>query len=342
MLVHILIYLGLGGTGLYVCYLKRKTGKLPFPREAFRLLLVVSLLGNTLGLFMTISGGTGDYYPERTGFKRKEGAAYYQEVICSREGDQNTLRLLIPEKKGEAGSPRNATQNTGGEADGQSTRQIKEAVSEYNLKEDDPDYYYLPSEVEGIPVRWKRPDDPSGMILAGLFAAAGILLLFRSYHEEDEKRKRKEEQMLLDYPGLLMKFTLLTGAGMSARRAFMKIGYDYQKSRKKERYAYEEILKLCREMDSGVSEAEAYQKFGEQCGIASYRTFSTLLIQNLMHGSRTLYGLLEREQTEAWEERKRRARVQGETAATKLLIPMVLMLTVSLVIIMIPAFLSFY
>ncbi len=38
--------------------------------------------------------------------------------------------------------------------------------------------------------------------------------------------------------------------------------------------------------------------------------------------------MLERESVEAWEERKRKARVLGEAAATKLLGPMVLMLLV--------------
>ena len=52
--------------------------------------------------------------------------------------------------------------------------------------------------------------------------------------------------------------------------------------------------------------------------------------------------MLERESVEAWEERKRKARVLGEAAATKLLFPMMLMLIVVMAIVMIPAFLSFY
>ena len=50
----------------------------------------------------------------------------------------------------------------------------------------------------------------------------------------------------------------------------------------------------------------------------------------------------EKEALEAWDERKRKARVMGETAATKLLVPMIMMLAVVMAIIMIPAFLSFY
>ena len=51
---------------------------------------------------------------------------------------------------------------------------------------------------------------------------------------------------------------------------------------------------------------------------------------------------LEREAESAFEERKRNARVQGEEAATKLLIPMALMLLIVLVLLIVPACMSFY
>ena len=95
-------------------------------------------------------------------------------------------------------------------------------------------------------------------------------------------------------------------------------------------------------MDSGISEAEAYRRFGERCGQVKYKTLATLLIQNLQKGSRHLSDLLDKESVEAWEERKRKARVLGEAAATKLLLPMVLMLLVVMAVIMLPAGLSFY
>ena len=95
-------------------------------------------------------------------------------------------------------------------------------------------------------------------------------------------------------------------------------------------------------MESGVAELEAYRRFGERCGQIKYKTFSTLLIQNLQKGSRRMAEMLEREAMEAWDERKRKARVLGEAAATKLLVPMIMMLAVVMAVVMIPAFLSFY
>ena len=161
--------------------------------------------------------------------------------------------------------------------------------------------------------------------------------------EQQEEMAKRAEQLLMDYPSLIMKFTLLIQAGMTARKVFQKMSADYMRNRSKTgRYAYEAITIMCHEMDSGVAELEAYRRFGERCGQMKYKTFSTILIQNLQKGSHRMADLLEKEALEAWDERKRKARVLGETAATKLLVPMVMMLAVVMAIIMIPAFLSFY
>ena len=52
--------------------------------------------------------------------------------------------------------------------------------------------------------------------------------------------------------------------------------------------------------------------------------------------------MLEKEAVEAWDDRKRKAKVLGEAATTKLLVPMVMMLMVVMAIVMLPACLSFY
>ena len=172
---------------------------------------------------------------------------------------------------------------------------------------------------------------------------AALALLVVKAREGQAALARRYEELLMDYPGLIMKFTLLIQAGMTARRAFQKIAVDYKRKKPaKPRIAYEEVVTACYEMDSGVSETEAYRRFGERCGQVKYTTFATLLIQNLQKGSRHLADLLEKESMEAWDDRKRKARVLGEAATTKLLVPMVLMLVVVMAIIMIPACLSFY
>lgn len=130
------------------------------------------------------------------------------------------------------------------------------------------------------------------------------------------------------------------------RKALERIALDYQIRRKtksfRARPAYEELLYTWQEMESGISEGNAYEHLGARCQGTSYRALATLLTQNLKKGSKGLLELLEQESSEAFEERRRRARAEGEKAGTKLLLPMMLMLGVVFLLILVPAFLSFY
>ena len=71
-----------------------------------------------------------------------------------------------------------------------------------------------------------------------------------------------------------------------------------------------------------------------------YIRFGALLSQNLRRGTKGLTDLLKMEAIQAFEERKTQARKLGEEAGTKLLLPMFLMLTVVLIIVIVPAFLT--
>lgn len=149
--------------------------------------------------------------------------------------------------------------------------------------------------------------------------------------------------MMQDYPEILSKLTLLLGAGVNLRRAMERIGQDYvnyTRDREK-RKAYEVILEICREMDRGISEKQAYERLGERCEMMSYRTLSALLVQHLQKGSRGMERMLEEEAQKAQEMRQQQARVLGEQASAKLLVPMILMLLVVFAILMIPAWLTF-
>ena len=94
------------------------------------------------------------------------------------------------------------------------------------------------------------------------------------------------------------------------------------------------------EMESGISESESYERFGRRCNIQEYMKLGALLSQNLRKGTKGLSQILKIEAIQAFEERKARAKRLGEEAGTKLLLPMFLMLSVVLIIVIVPAFLS--
>ena len=202
----------------------------------------------------------------------------------------------------------------------------------------------LPREVENRRLEWEeKPADPGFSILlfAGIVAVLTAAVMRSRLHESVEKRER---QMILDYPQIISKFVLYLGAGLSIRSTFLRLGEEYQKGReagKEERGAYEEILRVCRELSSGVSETEAYAHFGQRCRPRQYARLSTLLTQNLRKGNQELLSVMQQEAQASYEERRNMARKLGEEAETKLLLPMIMMLTITMLIIIIPAYYSF-
>ena len=310
--------------------------------RSLSLFLAVALAGNLLGMALTVQNGGSQIYVAGTGLKKEEDQTYEEKFVVSVDGEKaGSMYVQIPEKELE--EEREETQDQDIAPEQQQKKELEEAIANYNLEKNDPDYYYLPARWKGKQLEWEKPGSNTGNLLSFLFLITGTVLFLVKRREGQAALVKRQEELLMDYPGLIMKFTLLVQAGMTVRKIFQKMASDYQRKQgKQKRIAYEEILIVCHEMDSGVSEMEAYRRFGERCGQVKYKTFATLLIQNLQKGSRQLADMLEKESMEAWDERKRKARVLGEAAATKLLVPMILMLLVVMAVIMVPACLSFY
>ena len=204
--------------------------------------------------------------------------------------------------------------------------------------------FVLPDQFGGLSLRWKEKKSDSSVLLLIGIAAAGFLSYALSDYELHKKVENRGREMKIDYPTLVSKFVLFLGAGLSVRNVFRKLGEDYLKQRGEggeKRYVYEEILLVCHELDSGISEASAYAHFGARCRSRQYTKFCSLLSHNLKKGNAALLTALQEEAESAMDERKNTARQLGEEAGTKLLFPMILMLVITMVMILIPAFSSF-
>lgn len=206
------------------------------------------------------------------------------------------------------------------------------------------EYMQLPQEVDGQSVIYQ---EPCKEIWKYLLLAGGMGMLFVPAILNSRIRQKigkREKELAMDYPEMLEQYVLLIGAGMTMKGAWTRIATEYLKKRQKGqqeyRFVYEEMLVTVRELESGMSEGKAYELFGKRLGILSYMKFSTLLVQNLRKGSADLLRLLEYEATDAFRERKERAKVMGEEAGTKLLMPMMLMLVIVLAMIIYAAFRS--
>lgn len=199
----------------------------------------------------------------------------------------------------------------------------------------------LPTKIGELDVTWSQVKEKqsNSLFILGLFAA--VLIYFIMDKDLMSKVNKRNDEMLIDYPDIINKFTLLIGAGMSTSNAWTKIAKDYKDKGGAYKYAYEEMNITARELSVGVSEITAYERFGNRVRLLPYLRFSSFLTRNVKKGSKDLLELLELEGLEAFEERKELAKRLGEEAGTKLLIPMMLMLVIVLAIIMVPAFTSF-
>ena len=222
----------------------------------------------------------------------------------------------------------------------------KEIQKEAELLSENPsEPLYLPQTVRGEEIRYRKTGTETGRIICIMSLVLGLGVYPLQKEKEKKKRELVKKEMQRDYPDIIQKLVLFLRAGFTIRKAMEKIADGYLRSKEKyhakERSAYEEIVRTCKEMQGGIYEAEAYERFGVRCGLSQYKVLSVLLVQNLKKGNKNLLELLEREEAVAEDERKRSAKVRGEEASTKLLLPMVLQLIVVLMILMIPAFFSF-
>ena len=219
---------------------------------------------------------------------------------------------------------------------------VSEAIGATEEESREDETVKLPTRVNGKEVALYNPRELRGWYVLLLGPLLCLLLFALQRQNEQKEKEAREQQMMLDYPEIMNKLALLIGAGMTVKNAWQKIVQDYEalKELRGERYAYEEMAMTLRQMQSGMTEIESYERFGRRCGLKAYRKLSALLGQNLRKGTRGLTELLGAEAVQAFEERKASAKRRGEEAGTKLLAPMFFMLGMVLVIVIVPAFLS--
>ena len=201
-------------------------------------------------------------------------------------------------------------------------------------------YIELPTELEEQKLIWKKQISYTGVIGLLMTPILAMVLFWakdRDLHMLVEKRK---EEMKADYPEIVSKLALYIGAGMTIQNAWKRLAAEYSQisAGRKKKYAYEEIQLTIRELESGVSWLEVFERFSRRCAIPEYTKLVTLLSQNIRKGSANLSVVLREESRNAFEERKHEVRKQGEKAGTKLLAPMMLLLLMIMVMVMVPAF----
>lgn len=202
----------------------------------------------------------------------------------------------------------------------------------------------LPKVINNFRIVYKDKLDLT-FLLMPLFGIL-IVILLEAKDKEKVRDKEKEDKKKLenDFSQIIGKLLLYVSSGMTIRNSMIKISTEYQKKLMKkeidERKAYEEICIVKNKLLSGYSEAKAYEDMAKNINLRTYTRFLNILIQSLKNGNKDFKNILSMEVQDALYERKQRAKKLGEEASTKLVLPLMLMLSVIMVIIMVPTFMG--
>ncbi|MFI3172040.1 MAG: type II secretion system F family protein [Eubacteriales bacterium] len=220
--------------------------------------------------------------------------------------------------------------------------QIIDLIEQENQESLEYEMLELPQASDIGTLTWYPKKSYRGFVIFGMGMVLILLVFLRKEQEQKESLAKRCEEMQRDYAQIVSTFTLYIGAGMTVKNAWKRIveGYISEVANRETHHAYEEMKRAYYEMANGILERDCYEQFGKRCNLRCYQRFALLLSQNVRKGTKGLSLVLEQEVREALEEKKNRIKQDAERAGTKLLMPMFLMLSVVLVIIVVPAFLS--
>ena len=177
----------------------------------------------------------------------------------------------------------------------------------------------------------------AGFIIAGvtdtlLFAMIGLICaaVFGYYFLTRMKEKLEARRMecVVELPEIVSTMALLINSGMVLREAWSVIADS------KDGEIYSLMKSVNNEMKNGMSDVDAISKFGILSNTPEIKKFSSALVQGLEKGSKDLSEFLIKQSSEMWLLKKQIMLQKGEAAATKLLMPTVMIFLGIIIVVM--------
>lgn len=166
------------------------------------------------------------------------------------------------------------------------------------------------------------------LVLSPVLAAVGYVLAASRVLDVIDKR---EEEIMKQFPNVVSNLALLINSGMDTFNAWDNVAHN------SEGLIYTEMRRTIQDMRTqGDSEIQAYINFSTRCAVPKVTKFVSMMVQNIRKGSEDLADFLAYESSVCWEEKKTRAKIQGEKAGNKLMIPIFMIMIGILVLIMGP------
>ena len=197
--------------------------------------------------------------------------------------------------------------------------------------------FEIPQSIDGVEIELKKDSKNNGMIIFFVGILVSIVLLFLDKSRISEDGRKRDSMLKNQYPDFVNKLWLLLGTGMTIKASFTEI----VRQSEKDDFLIKEIEYTLNQINSGIDEAQAYLDFGMRIELSAYRRLMGHISQNLKMGTKDLLKLMEDEVRASLELKKEFTRRKGEEASTKLLFPMIILLATVMIIIIVPAIVTF-
>lgn len=198
----------------------------------------------------------------------------------------------------------------------------------------------LPNNLDGINLSWEKPKKKTSLKVAALTCLLALIIIFKDKFTAGENMKKRKQLIEAEYPEFAMKYALLCEAGLTHRQIVERFGDDFKNKREKGPI-YEELFRSSRRLKAGISLTDSLNEMASDCGVRELSYFVSLINRNIKKGGREIASEIRKAADESISQKREKIRRKAETAGTKLLLPMALMMVIVFVLIMIPAFESF-
>jgi hypothetical protein len=195
----------------------------------------------------------------------------------------------------------------------------------------------VPSDVSGVHIALVEEEDYTQVKIVILGICVCVLCVGIRYFDLKEKGDRVDEELEASYVGFVESLTLLIESGMTVKKAVSHLSAQAHMQGK----LSDELKYAINMVDTGYDEVYAYEQLGMRLALPEYVRLFNYISQNIRKGNSNLKAVLNNCAYEAAQTGRENIRKRGEKTSTKLLFPMVMLLMAVMLIIIVPALISF-
>ncbi len=194
----------------------------------------------------------------------------------------------------------------------------------------------IPEEIDGVSISMKHTHRTSVKIVV-IGVLASVIPIVTAVSRLREEGAKRDEQLLAFYPEILARLSLLVAAGMTIRAGLKRLA----EREDVPKVLIREIHYTLHRIDAGQAENLCYEALGYRLELPEYQRLFDHISNLLTMGNDQLLKLMKDERVQVLAKRREYVRQRGETASTKMLFPMIILLALTMLVIIYPAFAGF-